>query len=176
MFYESWEYTDPKTKNTVEYPPLIKDDDEDGFLLDNAVPLIRGVHASNEFHKTFYPYMKSCFEDRSLELLSTSEEVDSLYKNGEITAEQYAQHIEHDILQSELSNIKMEMFNMFVLSRGKREIELLLFVMDYLLFMNGKKKIDTHYLTIIKVMVMTYLMNIHMFKNYRKEVLCGNKK
>lgn len=108
MFYESWEYTDPKTKNTVEYPPLIKDDDEDGFLLDNAVPLIRGVHASNEFHKTFYPYMKSCFEDRSLELLSTSEEVDSLYKNGEITAEQYAQHVEHDILQSELSNIKMD--------------------------------------------------------------------
>ena len=65
---------------------------------------------------------------------------------------------------------------MFVLSRGKREIELLLFVMDYLLFMNGKKKIDTHYLTTIKVMVMTYLMNIHMFKNYRKEVLCGSKK
>lgn len=108
MFYESWEYTDPKSKITVEYPPLIKDNDEEGFLLDNAVPLIRAVNATNEFNTTYYPYMKSCFEDRTLQLLVPSDEVDIKYKSGEITPEQYAQYIEHDTLQSELSNIKQE--------------------------------------------------------------------
>lgn len=108
MFYESWEYTDPKTKITVEYPPLIKDNDDEGFLLDNAVPLIRAVNATNEFNTTYYPYMKSCFEDRTLQLLIPSDEVDLKYKSGEITPEQYAQYIEHDTLQSELSNIKQE--------------------------------------------------------------------
>ena len=108
MFYESWEYTDPKTKITVEYPPLIKDNDEDGFLLENAIPLIRAVNATNEFNTTYYPYMKACFEDRTLQLLVSSDEVDSDYKSGKITAEEYAQYIEHDTLQSELSNIKQE--------------------------------------------------------------------
>jgi hypothetical protein len=111
MFYESWEYTDPKTKVTVEYPPLIKDNDEDGFLLENAVPLIRAVSATNDFNNLYYPYMKGCFEDRTIELLQGSEEVDELYKTGEITPEEYAQHIEHDTLQSELSNIKQEYSN-----------------------------------------------------------------
>ncbi len=108
MFYESWEYTDPKSKITVEYPPLIKDDDEDGFLLENAIPLIRAVNATNEFNTTYYPYMKSCFENRTLQLLVPSDEVDALYKSGKITPEEYAQYIEHDTLQSELSNIKQE--------------------------------------------------------------------
>ena len=108
MFYESWEYTDPKTKVTVEYPPLIKDNDEEGFLLDNAIPMIRAINATNDFNTTYYPYMKSCFEDRTLQLLVASDEVDALYKSGEITSEEYAQYIEHDTLQSELSNIKQE--------------------------------------------------------------------
>lgn len=108
MFYESWEYTDPKTKITVEYPPLIKDNDEEGFLLDNAIPMIRAINATNDFNTTYYPYMKSCFEDRTLQLLVASDEVDALYKSGEITPEEYAQYIEHDTLQSELSNIKQE--------------------------------------------------------------------
>ena len=108
MFYESWEYTNPKTRVTVEYPPLIKDNDEEGFLLENAVPMIHAVNATNEFNTTYYPYMKSCFEDRTLQLLVPSSDVDSLYKSGEMSAEEYAQFIEHDILQSELSNIKQE--------------------------------------------------------------------
>ena len=108
MFYESWEYTDPRTNITVEYPPLIKDNDEDGFLLENAIPLIRAVNATNEFNVTFYPYLKSCFEDRSLQLLEPSDDVDPLYKSGEMSPEEYAQFIEHDTLQSELSNIKQE--------------------------------------------------------------------
>lgn len=108
MFYEAWEYTDPKTKVTVEYPPLIKDNDEEGFLLDNALPMIRAINATNDFNTTYYPYMKSCFEDRTLQLLVASDEVDAQYKSGEITPEEYAQYIEHDTLQSELSNIKQD--------------------------------------------------------------------
>jgi len=106
FFYESWEYTDPKTKVTVEYPPLIKDDDEEGFMLENAIPMIRAINATNYFNNDFYPYMKVCFEDRTLEILQPSEEVDDQYKSGEMLPEEYAQHIEHDVLQSELSNIK----------------------------------------------------------------------
>lgn len=107
MFYESWEYIDPKTKIAVEYPPLIADDDIDSMvLLEDAVPMIRCITATNDFNTKYYPYMKSCFEDHSLELLKCSEEVDTMYKSCEITPEEYAQHIEHDILQSELSNIK----------------------------------------------------------------------
>ena len=108
MFYESWEYTDPKTKITVEYPPLIKDNDEEGFLLENSIPMIRAVNATNEFNTTYYPYMKSCFEDRTLQLLTPSDNVDAAYKAGEILPEEYAQYIEHDTLQSELSNIKQD--------------------------------------------------------------------
>jgi hypothetical protein len=106
MFYESWEYTDPKSKITVEYPPLIKDDDDEGFMLENALPIIKAVTASASFNAEYYPYMKSCFEDRTLELLEQSADVDDMYKSNEISPEEYAQHIEHDILQSELSNIK----------------------------------------------------------------------
>ena len=108
MLAEPWEYKDPKTGIVVEYPPLIKDNDEDGFLLENAVPLVRAINATNEFNTTYYPYMKSCFEDRSLQLLDISDNVDSEYKEGTITPDEYAQFLEHDILQSELSNIKQE--------------------------------------------------------------------
>lgn len=106
MFYESWEYTDPKSKVTVEYPPLIKDNDDEGWMLENAVPMIRAINATNEFHTQYYPYMKSCFEDRSLQILTQSTEKDLEYKSGELPPEMYAQFLEHDILQSELSNIK----------------------------------------------------------------------
>lgn len=108
MFYESWEYTNPKTRVTVEFPPLIKDNDEEGFLLENAIPMIHAINATNDFNTTYYPYMKSCFEDKTLQLLVPSSDVDSLYKSGEMSPSEYAQYIEHDILQSELSNIKQE--------------------------------------------------------------------
>ena len=52
--------------------------------------------------------MKSCFEDRTLQLLEPADNVDDLYKSGKMSAEEYAQYIEHDTLQSELSNIKQE--------------------------------------------------------------------
>ena len=105
MFYESWEYTDSKTKVTVEYPPLIKDNDEEGFLVENVIPIIRAINTTNDFNTTYYPHMKSCFEDRTLQLLVASDEVDAQYKSEEITPEEYAQYIEHDTLQSKLSKI-----------------------------------------------------------------------
>ena len=111
MFYESWEYTDPKTGVVTEYPPIVSDDEKDTNLLDNALPLIRCVHGMNNFVNLYYPYMKACFEDGSLELLMQSAEVDSLYKSNQMNFEEYYQHVEHDILQSELSNIKQDFTN-----------------------------------------------------------------
>lgn len=106
LFYEVWEYEDEKTKVKTEYPPLIKDDDEDGAALSNAIPMIRAVTATNQYNNVMYTYMKSCFEDGSLKLLVESEKVDELYKSGEISAEEFAVYIETDNLIQELSNIK----------------------------------------------------------------------
>lgn len=111
MFYESWEYTDPKTGVVTEYPPIISDDEKSVDILDNAIPLIRSVHGMNNFVNLYYPYMKGCFEDGSLELLMQSAEVDNLYKSNMMSFDEYYQHVEHDILQSELSNIKQDFTN-----------------------------------------------------------------
>lgn len=107
LFYETWEYKNSKGE-VVEYPPLIKDDDEEGFRLNGAIPMIRSIMATNIFNTEYYPYMKSCFEDKSLRLLISSNETDEKYKSGEITVEQQAVHVEHDFLISELSNIKQD--------------------------------------------------------------------
>ena len=109
MFYESWEYMDEKTGQITEYPPLIQDDDKESMeILDNALPIIRAIHGMNNFVNLYYPYMKGCFEDQSIELLAQSNDVDILYKTNKISFEEFEQHIEHDILQSELSNIKQD--------------------------------------------------------------------
>ena len=85
MFYESWEYQDKKTGLVTEYPPLILDDDEESSkVLENAIPMIRGIHGMNTFVNLYYPYMKACFENRSIELLKQSADVDLLYKNGDL--------------------------------------------------------------------------------------------
>lgn len=109
MFYESWEYLDDKTGKITEYPPIIQDDDKDSLeVLDNALPLIRAIHGMNNFVNLYYPYMKGCFEDHSIELLTQSNDVDLLYKTNKISFDEFEQHVEHDILQSELSNIKQD--------------------------------------------------------------------
>ena len=109
MFYESWEYMDERSGKIIEYPPLIQDDDEESFdVLENALPIIRAIHGMNNFVNLYYPYMKGCFEDQSIELLSQSNDVDILYKTNKISFDEFEQHIEHDILQSELSNIKQD--------------------------------------------------------------------
>lgn len=90
-----------------EFPPLICDDDEEARrLLPDAEPIIRGITATQEFNSTFYPYMKSGFEDRSLQLLVDSSETDEIYKSGKYKPEEQLVHVEHDNLMQELSNIK----------------------------------------------------------------------
>jgi hypothetical protein len=107
MFYEPWEYQNEKG-NIVEYPPLIVDDDEDGYRLQDAIPMIRSIMATNNFNAKFYPYMKGCFDDKSLRLITSSNNVDERYKLGEISEELFAINIEHDVLVHELSNIKQD--------------------------------------------------------------------
>jgi hypothetical protein len=105
LFYETWEHKNSKGE-VIEYPPIIKDDDEEGKRLQGAKPMIRAIMATNTFNTEYYPYMKSCFEDGSLRLLISSSITDEKYKSAEITPEQQAVHIEHDFLIQELSNIK----------------------------------------------------------------------
>lgn len=107
LFYESWEYKTPKGE-VIEFPPLIEENDVDGLRLVGAKPIIRAIMATNSFNVEYYPYMKSCFEDKSLRLLISSSLADERYKSGEITPEQYAVHLEHDYLVQELSNIKQD--------------------------------------------------------------------
>lgn len=112
LFYESWDYMNNKTGKIKEYPPLIQDDDEVGMkTIEGAIPIIRSVHGMNNFTNLYYPYMKACFENHTLEMLEHSAEADALYKQGKITLDEYEQHIQHDILQSELSNIKQDFTN-----------------------------------------------------------------
>lgn len=108
LLEEPWTTKNAKGE-TVEYPPLICDDDEEtAILLPEALPIIRGITATNEFNITYYPYMKACFEDKSLRLLVDSSERDEDYKSEpqRYSAEEYMVHIEHDTLVQELSNIK----------------------------------------------------------------------
>ena len=106
LLEEPWSYRNDKGE-VEEYPPLIQDnDDETMRVLPNAEPIIRGIQATAEFNSTYYPYMKSCFEDQSLKLLVDSNETDKFYKSGKYTAEEQVMHVEHDNLVQELSNIK----------------------------------------------------------------------
>ena len=108
LLEEPWSYRNEKG-DIEEYPPLIQDDDEETMrTLPNAEPIIRGVQATAEFNSTYYPYMKSCFEDQSLKLLVDSNETDELYKSGKYDAAEQVMHVEHDNLMQELSNIKRD--------------------------------------------------------------------
>lgn len=108
LLEEPWSVRDEKGEQ-VEYPPLVCDDDEEAIImLPEAIPIIRGIKATVEFNIDYYPYMRSCFEDRSLKLLVNSSEKDEDYKDEKnpYTAEEYLVHVEHDILVEELNNIK----------------------------------------------------------------------
>ena len=107
LFGESWEYKNEKGE-IIEYPPLICDDDTEGYRLKGAIPMIRSIMATGSFNNLYYPYMKGCFEDKSLRLLLQSNLTDDKYKMGEITAEMQSLYIEHDFLVQELSNIKQD--------------------------------------------------------------------
>jgi hypothetical protein len=109
MFYEPWEYKDGR--NTIEFPPLIMDDDEEGYRLKDAIPLIRSIMATNSFNAKYYPYMKACFDDGSIRITVPSNEIDEKYKTDEITQDEFLINVEHDILTQELSNIKQDHTN-----------------------------------------------------------------
>lgn len=106
LFYNSWEYKNPDTGKVTEYPPLVLDNDDKGKYIKNSVPILRGITATNISNNTMYTYMKACFENSTLRLLEQSAEVDEKYKNEELSVEEYQCFIQHDLLISELSNIK----------------------------------------------------------------------
>lgn len=106
LFYNTWEYKNPSNGKVVEYPPLVLDNDDKGKYIKNAIPILRGITATNVSNNTMYTYMKSCFEDATLHLLLQSAEMDEKYKSEEISSEEYQCYIQHDLLISELSNIK----------------------------------------------------------------------
>lgn len=106
LFYNSWEYKNLDTGKVTEYPPLVLDNDDKGKYIKNSVPILRGITATNISNNTMYTYMKACFENSTLRLLEQSAEVDEKYKNEELSVEEYQCFIQHDLLISELSNIK----------------------------------------------------------------------
>lgn len=104
LFYESWEY---KTNGqVVEYPPLVLDTDEEALIIKNAIPMIRGITATNASNNTMYTYMKSAFEHADIRLLLPSTEVDDDYKKDILSVEEYSMFAQTDLLLQELSNIK----------------------------------------------------------------------
>jgi hypothetical protein len=111
LFYESWEYKDEKTGEIIEYPPLVLDDDEKGKSLKNAIPIIRGITATQSSNNTMYTYLKACFENGTLRLLKNSTEMDEAYKTEQITLDEFQMHIQTDLMIQELANIKQTMSN-----------------------------------------------------------------
>lgn len=150
LFYEAWAYTDTNGI-TTEYPPLVIEGDEEGEVLDGAIPMIKAITASNQFNTQFYPYMKSCFEDKSCKLLKPANEADALHKDGEMTAEELAQHIETDILVQELSNIKQSftdsgiiIYEKIVKSKKRDRATSLMYGLSYIYELEANKRQD-HY-------------------------------
>ena len=47
LFYSAWEYKNPSNGKVTEYPPLVLDDDEEGMSIKDAVPILRGITATN---------------------------------------------------------------------------------------------------------------------------------
>lgn len=107
LFCESWEWIDQSTGKAIEFPPIVGVSDTDALSrMPGAMNILHAITATNDFNTRFYPYLKACLQDRSLELLSASDEVDKEWKEGRMTEEEYLVHLEHDALMSELSNIK----------------------------------------------------------------------
>jgi len=111
LFYESWEYKDEKTKEILEFPPLVLDNDEKGISIRNAVPIIRGITATHSSNNTMHTYLKASFENGSLRLLKHSTEMDEAYKSDQMSIEEFLMYIQTDLMIQELSNIKQIMSN-----------------------------------------------------------------
>jgi len=150
LFYESWEFIDTNG-DKLEFPPIVIEGDEEGEELEGAVPLIKAITASNQFNAIYYPYMKSCFEDKSCKLLKPSNEVDHLHKDDLITSEEYAQYIETDILIQELSNIRQSftdsgiiVYEKIVKAKKRDRATSLMYGLSYIYELEANKR-QTHY-------------------------------
>lgn len=116
QFYSSWEYKNEKGE-MVEYPPLIVCGDiEAKVKLPYAKEMIYDLKATASNNTDIYTYTKSQLENGNLEFLVPSIDVKDEYDDRLMIAkseeerseiiEEFTQFIEHDILQSELNNIK----------------------------------------------------------------------
>lgn len=151
LFYESWEYKNPLNGDILEFPPVVVEGDEEGEELDGAIPLIKAIKASGVFNAEFFPYMKSCFEDKSCKLLKSTSEVDAMHKEGTLTSEEYAQFVETDILIQELSNIKqtftdsgMTIYERIVKAKKRDRATSLMYGLSYIFELEASKR-QTHY-------------------------------
>lgn len=104
---EVWEHVDEKGE-VIEYPPLVPDDDEERMTLKDARPIIRRVAATNQLNNSMHTYMKKSFEDGTLKLLANSAALDTEFKSGELSEEEYSSFINSDILIQELGNTRQE--------------------------------------------------------------------
>ena len=165
LFYESWEYHNKDTNVKVEYPPIVRDDDEEALELEGAIPMIKPITASQQFNNQFYPYMKSCFEDRSCRLLKAANEVDPAYKEGELSALEYSQHVETDILIQELSNIQqtftdsgITVFEKIVKSKKRDRATSLMYGLSYIYLLEAENRQNY------------YKKDVDKFSNYKKYI------
>jgi hypothetical protein len=111
------------------------------------LPLIKAISASGSFNAEFFPYMKSCFEDKSCKLLKSSTEIDSMYKEGTITADEYAQFVETDILIQELSNIRqaftdsgMTIYEKIIKAKKRDRATSLMYGLSYIFELEASKR------------------------------------
>lgn len=111
LFYISWLWTDPVTKEVTEFPPLVLDNDDEGKRIKGARAIIRGITATVISNNEMYTYLKSSFEDETIRLLIPSEEVDQAYKNNEMGVDEFMNYVQADLLIQELSNIKQDVSN-----------------------------------------------------------------
>ena len=97
----------PYTKDGMEMPILIKEDDLEtlNILGSNCVPIVRGVNASEMYNLQHIPYANACLLNKTLKMLVKSNVSEQDYKDDLITKEEHLVFIEQDFLERELLNI-----------------------------------------------------------------------
>ena len=61
MFYESWEYTDPKTGVVTEYPPIISDDEKSVDIIRQCYSAYSWCSWYEQFRKPLLPLYERLF-------------------------------------------------------------------------------------------------------------------
>lgn len=94
--------------DTTEFPPLVLVDDEEEQELEGAIPIVHAIVGTASRNNSMYTFAKVAAENKTLRLLKQSIDVADEYNANKITADEYAQYLEADRLQVELSNIKQD--------------------------------------------------------------------